>query len=140
MPMLTGNWENPQFYGQWKVEDSQNWLFAKKFKEAKKSISLEFRFVNLEIQGSMPNLNIEYQASNHSKYGVVWWLACNFFIADFIGASLSKPHTRGTPLHMVWVYMFSCLLVATYFSQRLNVHVPVKSDSEGLVLAESRRE
>ena len=29
MPMLTGNRENPQFYGQWTVQDSQNELFAK---------------------------------------------------------------------------------------------------------------
>ena len=29
MPMPTGIWENPQFYGQWTVEDSQNWVLAK---------------------------------------------------------------------------------------------------------------
>ena len=29
MPMPTGNGENPQFYGQWTVWDSQNWLRAK---------------------------------------------------------------------------------------------------------------
>jgi len=28
MPMPTGSWENPQVYGQWTIEDSQNWLFA----------------------------------------------------------------------------------------------------------------
>ena len=28
MPMPTGNWENPQVYGQWAAEDSKNWLFA----------------------------------------------------------------------------------------------------------------
>jgi len=29
MAMPTGNGENPQFYGQWTVEDSQNGLYAK---------------------------------------------------------------------------------------------------------------
>ena len=29
MPMWTGNGENPQFYGQWTVQDSQNGLCAK---------------------------------------------------------------------------------------------------------------
>ena len=29
MPMPTGNGENPQFYGQWTVQDSQNGLLAK---------------------------------------------------------------------------------------------------------------
>jgi len=28
MPMPTGNWENPQVYRHWTVEDSKNWLFA----------------------------------------------------------------------------------------------------------------
>ena len=31
MSMLTGNGENPQFYGQWTDEDSQNWLLATNF-------------------------------------------------------------------------------------------------------------
>jgi len=26
--MPTGNGENPQVYGQWTIDDCQNWLFA----------------------------------------------------------------------------------------------------------------
>ena len=40
MTMPTGNWENPPVYGQWTIEDSQNWLFAK---EDKNSISMDFQ-------------------------------------------------------------------------------------------------
>ena len=30
--MPAGNWENPQVYGQWMIEDSQNWLFANRLR------------------------------------------------------------------------------------------------------------
>ena len=51
MPMPTGNGENPQFYGQWTVQDSQNGLCTKKFTKTKNSISLDSRFVDLENTG-----------------------------------------------------------------------------------------
>ena len=56
MPMPTGNGENPQFYGQWTVEDSQNGLWAKKFTKTKNSISLDSKFVDLENTGERVTL------------------------------------------------------------------------------------
>ena len=65
MPMLTGNGESPQFYGQWTVEDSQNWLLATcKFNKTKKSISLDSRFVNLENTGLCATLRMDQLAQS----------------------------------------------------------------------------
>ena len=47
MEMPTGNGENPQFYGQWTIEDSQNGLCAKTL-QRQSTISLDSRFVDLE--------------------------------------------------------------------------------------------
>jgi len=39
MAMPTGNGENPQVYGQWTIDDCQNWLFA----EGEESTSMDFQ-------------------------------------------------------------------------------------------------
>ena len=49
MPMPAGNGGNPQFYAQWTVEGSQNWLFAKSLD--KEVYQLGVQVVDLENTG-----------------------------------------------------------------------------------------
>ena len=72
MPMPTGNGENPQFYGQWTVQDSQNGLCTKKFTKTKNSISLDSRFVDLENTGeratlSKPAIGTNFQVASKQQ-------------------------------------------------------------------------
>ena len=54
MPMLTGNWENPQVY--------RHTSERLKIKKAKKFISMGSRYVNLKKKYSVEYLNIPYSA------------------------------------------------------------------------------
>ena len=54
MPMPTGNGENPQFYGQWTVEDSQNGLCAKSLQRQRILSAWIPGLLTLKIQGSVP--------------------------------------------------------------------------------------
>ena len=61
MTMPTGNGENPQvgLYGQWTIDDCQNWLFAK-IKKAKSLPAWISRIVNLKKSGYCATLNTIY--------------------------------------------------------------------------------
>ena len=54
MPMSTGNGENPQFYGQWTVQDSQNGLWAKSLRRQRILSAWIPGLLTLKIQGSLP--------------------------------------------------------------------------------------
>ena len=56
MPMPTGNGENPQFYGQWTVWDSQNGLCAKIFRKQRILSAWIPGLLTLKIQGYLPPL------------------------------------------------------------------------------------
>ena len=54
MAMPTGNGENSQVYGQWTIDDSQNWLFAKRLRRQR---VYQHGFSGLsisKIQGTVP--------------------------------------------------------------------------------------
>ena len=55
--MPTGSWENPQVYGQWTIEDSENWLFANR-KKTKSLSAWISRFVDLKNTGFPTTLSI----------------------------------------------------------------------------------
>ena len=67
MPMPTGNWEIPKYYGQWTVEDSQtDYLLTDQ--EGKESISIDSRFVDLKKTGLSTTLSIAYIACQRHPY------------------------------------------------------------------------
>ena len=54
MSMPTGNGENPQFYGQWMDEDSQNGLSAKSLQRQRILSAWIPGLLTLKMQGSLP--------------------------------------------------------------------------------------
>ena len=54
MPMPTGNGENPQFYGQWTIEDSQKLTVHDKFNKTKKLSAWIPDLSTSKVQGSLP--------------------------------------------------------------------------------------
>ena len=54
MPMPAGDGENPKFYEQWTVQDSQNGLLAQSLQRQRVLSALIPDLLTSKIQGSMP--------------------------------------------------------------------------------------
>ena len=122
MPMPTGNGENPQFYEQWTVEDSENWLYAKSFTR-QKSLSAWIPGLSiLKVQGSQPPLSPSSLVPSWRLYFTIRLLQsklychlttmCNFVIMSSQSAAL---------------YVDTISILCMHFSS-------IKSDSEGVLL------